>query len=138
MTDRKLMQQALDAMQYASDQTKPENLHGCDCLICKTILALRDRLAQPEQEPVAWRFGSGTWLNREVHWRYIDTLEGAEGLRGLEPLYATPPQRQWVGLTPEEREECIAWSHDLDSTDYSKYLAKMVEYKLKEKNNGQT
>jgi hypothetical protein len=52
MTDRELMQQALDALEYAADQTKPENLHGCDCLICKTILALRDRLAQPEQELV--------------------------------------------------------------------------------------
>jgi len=41
---------------------------------------------------------------------------------------------RWVGLTPEEREECIAWAHDLDSTDFSKYLAKMIEYKLKEKN----
>jgi hypothetical protein len=50
MTDRELLKQALDALEYASDQTKPKNLHGCDCLICKTILALRDRLAQPKQE----------------------------------------------------------------------------------------
>jgi len=46
MTDRELMQQALDALEYASDQTKPENLHGCDCLICKTILALREKLKE--------------------------------------------------------------------------------------------
>ena len=45
-------------------------------------------------------------------------------------------KKPWVGLTPEEREECIAWAHDLDSTAYSKYLAKMIEYKLKEKNGG--
>ena len=50
MTDRELMQQALDALEYASDETKPEGLHGCDCLICKAIPALRDRLAQSEQE----------------------------------------------------------------------------------------
>ena len=54
MTDRELLKKSLDALEYATDQTKPENLHGCDCLICKTINALRDRLAQPEQEPVAW------------------------------------------------------------------------------------
>jgi len=45
-------------------------------------------------------------------------------------------KKPWVGLTPEERQECIAWATDLDSTEYSKYLAKMIEYKLKEKNGG--
>jgi len=60
---------------------------------------------QTEQEPVAWRFRSGTWFNREVHWRYIDTLDGAEGLRGLQPLYTTPPKREWVGLTLNEAED---------------------------------
>jgi len=48
MTDRELMQQALEALEYAADETKPEGLHGCECLICKTITALRERLAQPE------------------------------------------------------------------------------------------
>lgn len=60
---------------------------------------------ETEQEPVAWRFRSGTWFNREVHWRYIDTLDGAEGLRGLQPLYTTPPKREWVGLTLNEAED---------------------------------
>jgi hypothetical protein len=46
MTDRELMQQALDALEYAADQTKPEDLRGCDCLICTTIPALRGRLEQ--------------------------------------------------------------------------------------------
>jgi len=50
MTDRELLKQALDALEYASDETKPKNLHGCDCLLCTTILALRDRLAQPERQ----------------------------------------------------------------------------------------
>ena len=52
MTDRELMQQALEALEYASDATKPEGLHGCECLICKAIPALIERLAQPEQELV--------------------------------------------------------------------------------------
>ena len=50
MTDRELMQQALEALEYASDATKPEGLNGCECLICKAIPALIERLAQPEQE----------------------------------------------------------------------------------------
>ena len=76
MTDRELMQQALDALQYASDETKPENLYGCDCLICKTILALRERLAQPEQKLM------------------IDCPRCGHCC----------PQRQWVGLTDEDYE----------------------------------
>jgi len=46
MTDRELMQQALDALEYASNETKPEGLHGCECLICKAILVLREKLKE--------------------------------------------------------------------------------------------
>jgi hypothetical protein len=74
MTNRELLKQALDALEYASDQTKPENLHGCDCLLCTTILALRDRLAQPETPYV------------------IDCPRCG---------HCCPP-RQWVGLTDDE------------------------------------
>jgi len=65
---------------------------------------------------------------------YAPRLEIAKELRRLHSENEQLKSRKWVGLTPEEREECIAWAHDLDSTDYSKYLAKMIEYKLKEKN----
>jgi len=43
-------------------------------------------------------------------------------------------QKPWVGLTKEERKECIDWAYDLDGTTFAASLAKMVEYKLKEKN----
>jgi len=43
-------------------------------------------------------------------------------------------QKSWVGLTKEERKECIDWAYDLDGTTFAASLAKMVEYKLKEKN----
>ena len=58
------------------------------------IHELETQLARGEQEPVAWRFKTGTWWNREVHWRYVLSLNGTEGLLGLEPLYTTPPQRK--------------------------------------------
>lgn len=86
MTDRKLMQQALDALEYASEQTKPENLYGCDCLICKTILALRERLAQPEQERekvAKWMIERGyatghgdniEGLLKELEWQILERL----------------------------------------------------------------
>lgn len=46
----------------------------------------------------------------------------------------SPLVKEWIGLTDEERKECIDWAIDLDSTTYSKDLSKMIEHKLKEKN----
>jgi hypothetical protein len=87
---------------------------------------------QEQGEPVAWRFQTGTFWNREVHWRYVLSLEGTEGLQGLEPLYTTPQQRTWVGLTDKDKNQIaerlgladVAW---LD-------LMQAIEAKLKEKN----
>ena len=60
---------------------------------------------QEQGEPVAWRFKTGTFWNREPHWRYVFSLEGTEGLQGLEPLYITPQTKEWVSLTDEEIEK---------------------------------
>ena len=68
-------------------------------LVEQAITAIKAAL-ETKDEPVAWRFKTGTFWNREVHWRYVLSLEGTEGLKGLEPLYTAPPQRTWVGLTP--------------------------------------
>lgn len=46
MTDRELLQLALDALEYHQSQTRP--IGGTDA----AIAALRQRLAQPELEPV--------------------------------------------------------------------------------------
>jgi hypothetical protein len=111
MTDRELLKKSLDALEYATDQTKPENLHGCDCLLCTTILALRDRLAQsetpdatpdvtpyvidcprcghccpqPNQEPVAW------WNGKEsVVFAHDDICTPNWTDYWTKPLYAAP------------------------------------------------
>ena len=66
MTDRELMQQALEAL----EKTKPKISEGSLDVLTHdaAITALRERLAQPEQEPVMF-------LNNQ-------------------PLYTTPPQRK--------------------------------------------
>jgi len=53
LTDRELMQQALEALDWAADCIEPRKPHNCDCPVCVASDALRERLAQPEQEPVA-------------------------------------------------------------------------------------
>jgi len=97
-----------------------------------------DALSWVEQEPIAWRYRAATFWNRNVHWRYLETLEGTEGLQGLKPLYTAPPQRTWVGLTDEEikefdtwhdnREEEVGWCNPSEIVAY-------IEAKLKEKND---
>jgi hypothetical protein len=61
----------------------------------KPIDAIRKSLAQPEQKPVAWMRANEdcsdciVWEQTENH-----TI----------PLYTASPQREWVGLTEEERD----------------------------------
>lgn len=77
---------------------------------------------QPKQEPVAWMEGES------VYWHTNPSLNDWIRANGT-PLYTTPPQRTWVGLTDEEREELMD-TYDVASTDY----VQAIEAKLKEKN----
>jgi len=85
-----------------------------------TITAIKEALAQPAQEPVAWVEGDEpilTWVKTDPK---------------AIPLYTTPPQRTWVGLTPEEVEACI---HHVDEAGIGLFdFAEAIEAKLKEKN----
>ena len=89
---------------------------------------IESQLAQPEQEPVAWMDEDGDVLSASV--------VSGKGLRNI-PLYTTPPQRPWVGLTKEEikafdtwhdnREEEVGWCNPSEIVAY-------IEAKLKERN----
>lgn len=147
MTDRELMQQALDAMLNFPNDISDE--------MFESIRVLRARLAQPEQEHSEqwWRHEvSNAYANgyekgrasvkqpeQEPVWVEVTTNTGdkfildsaveADKIRaardaGLSvvPLYTTPPQREWVGLTDEEANELTYAS-----------IAE-IEAKLKEKN----
>ena len=76
-------------------------------------------LAQPEQEkePVAWWNDTGTHIDLNVSGRGT-------------PLYAAPPQREWVGLTDEEQQQAYEqWQNEGWGVFYN-----AIEAKLKEKN----
>ena len=61
------------------------------------IEALRAALAQPEQEPVAWRGSNWSLSNDEYVYRdYDDPLLNTKGENVGEPLYTAPPQRESV------------------------------------------
>lgn len=128
-------QQARAALRAAIEQAEKQSV----CARCGGIVydpVIPQKL--DKQEPVLWRFRTATWWNREPHWRYVSSLDGTEGLLGLEPLYTAPPQREWHGLTNEEREEIavIAQYEPLRMTVYEYRVAVQIatEAKLKEKN----
>ena len=83
--------------------------------VWSTIISIKEALAQPEQEPVAWE-------------QFHEHMAG--------PNYVAP-QRTWVGLTKEEiaefdtwhdnREEEVGWCNPSEIVAY-------IEAKLKEKN----
>jgi hypothetical protein len=76
MTDRELMQMALDSIVYYAGGE--DNLYGEDKDLLK---ALRDRLEQPEPEPVLWA---------EIGKEYMRASD--EPFENAIPLYAAPPE----------------------------------------------
>ena len=98
-----------------------------------TEKAIKEALAQPEQEPVG---------------EIVDAIEGAfkcsftKMLPVGTKLYTTPPQHTWIGLTDKEIEEIwkIAMFTDygigaeLSNQPFVHY-ARAIEAKLKERNS---
>ena len=132
MTDKEAMAMALEALEmYGNRHRATYLLEGAwdeeITLGDKAITALKEALAQPEQEPVAYLVlfdGAGKLLEftkgNYLHGAKVEHI----------PLYTHPPQRTWVGLTDEEAN--LLWEN-IDDTD-SWELIKQVEAKLKEKN----
>ena len=101
---------------------------------------IKEALAQPEQEPVAWNVVDptgkivATEMNSVRGWARIEgykpTVEGLLGFheQGWRVVPTTPPQRTWVGLTDEEISELIRATHNTGS------FVRAIEAKLKEKN----
>jgi len=119
MTDKEAMKLALFALETLMIE------HGS--IYEKAIAALKEQLAQPEQDPVAWL-----------------CTPNEDGLFGLPlsdkgcidcfPVYRHPPQRTWVGLTGED---VVKAYDDYQSGRFSAGFMgaiRSIEAKLKEKN----
>ena len=89
-----------------------------------------------EPDPVAWAHHSTFKnLNSFEQSRYSATLAKKQTNACCIPLYTTPPQRTWVGLTDKEIDELWMSHHDdfgnaLSAIDYER----AIEAKLKERN----
>ena len=111
---------ALEALTYIYTETTADE----DELIDQAITALKEALAQPEQEPMAWQ-----WLG-SAHFR--KKLPKNADITAWNPLYTTPPQRTWVGLTKQQQLDIFAQSVAKKRSEYEHYMA--IEQALKERN----
>ena len=132
MNEREALKLALEALEgmYIPNFTMD------DSPINNAITAIKEALAQPEQEPVAWMRHDGARVTTAADRKNYPDYE----TRYSVPLYTTPPQRTWVGLTDEEFEKML---NDVGFTRTDllmigscvEQIVDLVEAKLKEKNN---
>jgi hypothetical protein len=116
--------------EYIREMKQPsrEQLMAEVAVLTELVRVLSDRVAELEKgkEPVAY-------INiekRRLEWAHDYMSWDTPTVVNLPriPLYTTPQQRTWVGLTDEEIKE-------LDLSNYVQ-VVRIVEAKLKEKNNG--
>jgi hypothetical protein len=102
MTKDEALKMALEVMRNQGDVSVDEWI--------ATEKAIKEALAQPEQEPVG---------------EIVDAIEGAfkcsftKMLPVGTKLYTNPPQRTWVGLTDEE---ILTYRHMIDWTAEWSYI----------------
>ena len=106
------------------------------------IQRLRQALAQPEQEPVAWMYSLNDKVGEVARTVVMDRFNlsvtspyGREGIDYAEgmivkefPVYTAPPKREWVGLTDDDFN--VKQVGKFDVVKFARY----IEAKLKEKN----
>ena len=85
----------------------------------KAALVTKD-VSLPAQEPVAWQ-----WLDTATFRKKIPPTGESECWN---PVYKSPPQREWVGLTRNEYHEILGNNWQVSE------VIRETEAKLKEKN----
>ena len=138
MTDREVMQMALDVVQRYRKETPLGNQpHMIAQVAYECIEALRTALAKPSWEPVSWRNGYKAG--------YAQAQETDLAIPQKEPIIdksmakriATQlgwePKKEWVGLTDEEISDTQQQFYKL-ITFHDKDFARAIEAKLKDKN----
>jgi hypothetical protein len=120
---------ALEALEYEA-QKGNDNAYQFEREAIKAALEAKD-------EPVAWMRTSGTGSPVVTEALLAEMPEMRWNFQ--QPLYTTPPQRQWVGLTDGEIEVIEALKAPpvhpdfIDCDDWMDF-ARAIETKLKEKN----
>jgi hypothetical protein len=89
---------------------------------------------QAKQEPLAWMVYTQEGQSAFV----TDNPAVIHPSQRALPLYTTPPQRTWVGLTDEHKEGLICMTDPNPEPHHLRELIDVVEFQLKEKNTWPT
>jgi hypothetical protein len=126
--EREALKLALEALESVEGVGTVIQWKGQWELCHEAITAIREALAQPAQEPAGWMCSAfdGEPCEQTNHDECGNPI----------PLYTTPPQRPWVGLTEGEIATYLDWDDWQIGTDRSIILGMVrnIEAKLKEKN----
>ena len=131
----KLALDALEKLACLGNGSSHGNSIGND-IAKESIIAIKEALAQPEQEPVAWMFqhnetGRMNYVSNDGIHNPTMFLEMNPRYALVCPLYAHPPQRTWVGLAKEDR---LCAKYMQDAPDGIEAVIDYIEAKLKELN----
>ena len=169
---RQALELALEALQVATTPLAKDRQE-----VLRAITAIKEALAQPEQEPLEYWNAVEGWVKIDEVREHFDSVgcatiyktagEGRvplslalaqpeqepvacvqdldevkrkhlvyeKGMDWKDPLYTTPPQRTWVGLTDEEIADCAEKMEASDPTDsFWREFFRGLEAKLKDKN----
>ena len=124
MNLRKAAEMALEALEEINKLSVGEKAVCLPAEIDGAMEALRQALAQPEQEPVGYAHVED--LKREHHDFWVNREQGVNEA----PLYTAAPKRQWVGLTVNEARMFY------EKYTYRGELIYAIDEFLKEKNGG--
>jgi hypothetical protein len=91
-----------------------------ECKHCTDGCPACDARKLPEQEPVAWGVFEGNLHDMFFSQEEAQKMADLKGTHAeVRPLYTTPPQRTWVGLTDEE---ILTYRHMIDWTAEWSYI----------------
>jgi len=125
--EREACAKQLDALgcDHCATAIRSRDKQDGECKYCTDGCPACDARKLPKQEPVAW-------FSTLPDGRLSIKIVGKPTEGNWEPLYTTPPQRTWVGLTGEEVKNFVqaVWPREATPTDY----IRAIEAKLKEKN----
>jgi len=142
MTQDEALRMALEALEteLSIDWGNPDEFDTSAEKMYEAIAAIKKALAQPAQEPVAWRTFDGEggydYCCYEDNESYADdwSKRNPNHKGWVDKLYTHPPQRTWVGLTDEKIEHVWRKVEASDFHDCVLPFAKELEAELKKEN----